>query len=86
MEYQLTFRLPADLERALSREARARGVTRAELVREAVAAYLATGGPAATADVAAARLAPFLGAVRLDRAAVERDALTRRIREQNWRR
>jgi hypothetical protein len=41
----LTLRLPADVARALARWARSRGVPKSQLVREAVARYLA---PSAT--------------------------------------
>jgi len=85
MDEQLTFRLPPELAKLLARKARERRVSRAMLVREAIAAYL-TGSAAAPNPVdPAARLAPFLGALRLDRARIERDALASRIREQNWR-
>lgn len=41
----LTLRLPAALARALARSARARGVPKSHLAREAVARYLAPAGP-----------------------------------------
>jgi hypothetical protein len=56
----LTLRLPADLARALSRWARTRGLAKSQVVRDAVAAYLAGGAPAAgtaRAVVTAAELA-----------------------------
>jgi hypothetical protein len=41
----LTLRLPADLARALARWARARGLPKSEVAREAVARYLAPVEP-----------------------------------------
>jgi Arc/MetJ-type ribon-helix-helix transcriptional regulator len=81
---QLTLRLPADLARALRRLARERKITRSSVVREAVQAYLAAE-KTPDADVAWRQVAPLVGSVRLDRAAVEQDALARRIRDHNWR-
>jgi hypothetical protein len=84
MDAQITLRLPRELARALARRARERGVPKSRLVREALESYLAAETD--TAPVAGAeRIAPFLGAVRLDLAAVEADDLGRRIRRQNWR-
>ena len=40
MEDQLTFRIPRTLARALARKAKARGVPRSQLVREAVTRYM----------------------------------------------
>ncbi|HEX9581649.1 MAG TPA: CopG family transcriptional regulator [Gemmatimonadales bacterium] len=85
MENQVTFRLPREVARALTRCARERGVPKSLLVREALAAYLATPGAAAGAGDARARITPFLGVVALDRSGLEREALARRIREHNWR-
>ena len=85
MRDQITFRLPRDVARSLARRARERGVPKSQLVREAIERYLA--GPTAAAGATATweRLAAFVGAVELDPAAAEHDALTRRIREHNWR-
>lgn len=55
------------------------------LVREALEAYLGASGPAAHAGDPMRRIAPFVGAVTLDRAAIERDAIARQIRRRNWR-
>ncbi|HEU4989477.1 MAG TPA: CopG family transcriptional regulator [Gemmatimonadaceae bacterium] len=65
----LTLRLPADLAALLDRRARERDTGRSQLVREAVAGYLA--GPSAAAPVATTRsgreLAARWGAIpRLD--------------------
>jgi hypothetical protein len=81
---QLTLRLPRELSRALDRRARERGVPKSQLVREALQAYLA-GAP--TEDPAAAwrRVAPMVGSLSLDAAAIERDALATQVRAHNWR-
>ena len=53
-----------------------------------LAAYLSVD-PVGTASRSAAavheRIAPFLGALQLDRKAAERDELARRLRRHNWR-
>ena len=46
----LTLRLPRELARALARWARARGVPRSQVVREAVSRYLGTGMAAAAPE------------------------------------
>jgi predicted transcriptional regulator len=46
MKDYLTLRLPAELARALTRWARARGRSKSAIVREAVARYLAPAAPA----------------------------------------
>ena len=76
MDGQLSLRLPADLARRLGQRARARGIKRSVIVREALEAFLAA---------VPARLAPLVGAVKLNRAAIERDALARQLRDHNWR-
>jgi predicted DNA-binding protein len=50
-ESHLTLRLPADLAKALLRKARALGVPKSQMVREAVAVYLEPVAAAATAEV-----------------------------------
>ncbi len=84
MDDQITLRIPRALARTLVREARARGVPKSLLVREALAAYL-THGEAASAGDAPASSASFIGTVTLDHDALERDALARQIRRHNWR-
>ena len=85
MNGQLTLRLPAALARQLDQRARAAGVKRSQLVREAIAAYLRTDAEPRTAPAVREQVAPFLGALQLDRKAAERDELTRRLRRHNWR-
>lgn len=81
---QLTLRLPHELLRDIDRRARALGVPKAQVVREALAAYLAA--PAAP-DPAAPLLAVsgLVGSLALDPEANERDEITARIRRHNWR-
>lgn len=81
---QITLRLPRALSRALGRRARERGVPKSQLAREALEAYLA-GRPEDEPGAAWGRIAPLVGSLRLDRAAVERDALARQLRAHNWR-
>jgi len=85
MDDQITLRIPRDLARALARQARRRGVPKSHLVREALRGYLAGGSVEREPRGTAEQIAPFLGSLTLDRAAIERDALARRIRDQNWR-
>ncbi|GIW51514.1 MAG: hypothetical protein KatS3mg081_0869 [Gemmatimonadales bacterium] len=85
MSHQITFRLPAKLARALKRRARARGVPASQLVREALSRYLAEEREPLEGEGAWRRVAPLVGAVEIDRAALEADELGRRIREHNWR-
>jgi predicted transcriptional regulator len=85
MEDQVTFRLPREVARALARRAQERRVPKSLLVREALEAYLGTAGTGAGAVDPRQRIAPFVGAVTLDRAAIERDAIARQIRRRNWR-
>lgn len=84
MEDQITLRISREMSRALTRRARELGVPKSRLVREAIANYL-VGESAPTTPPVAERPAPFLGTVRLDRGAIEQDAITQRVRRQNWR-
>jgi hypothetical protein len=56
-ESHLTVRVSAELARALDRWARERGLARAHLVREAVAAYLRSPAPRPAETVTASDLA-----------------------------
>jgi predicted transcriptional regulator len=85
MENQLTFRLPREIARALARRAQERRVPKSLVVREALEAYLGTSGAGAEGVDARRRIAAFVGAVALDRAAIDRDAIARQIRRRNWR-
>ena len=81
---QLTLRLPRELQRVLARHARARGVPKSQLVREALQAYLAQG-PEAGVDSLWQRVTPLVGSLALDAAAIERDSIAARLRAHNWR-
>jgi hypothetical protein len=85
MDDQLTLRLPGDLARRLDSRAREAGVKRSAVVREALIAFLGPDGAPGKPLAVRERLAPFIGAIRLDRPALERDALARQLREHNWR-
>jgi predicted DNA-binding protein len=85
MADQTSFRLPTPLARALSRAARARGVPKSQLVREALEQYLAQEEPARAAASVKERSAPYIGSVRLDAAALAADPAARMIRQRNWR-
>ena len=81
---QLTLRLPHELLRDIDRRARALGVTKAQVVREALAAYLAAP---AEADPAAPlqAVSALIGSLALDRQAIERNEIAARVRRHNWR-
>ncbi|GBD31166.1 hypothetical protein HRbin33_00114 [bacterium HR33] len=85
VSHQITLRLPAKLARALRRRARARGVPASQVVREALSRYLAEEREPVEGEGAWERVAPLVGAVEIDRAALEADEMRRRIREHNWR-
>ncbi|MGE0556266.1 MAG: CopG family transcriptional regulator [Gemmatimonadales bacterium] len=86
MEQQTTFRLPQDLARLLGARARARGVSKSQMVREALERYLGTsaesGAPGRVAESVAAE---YLGSLRLDSSAAGQDPFASMIRERNWR-
>src|ERR1044071_7386076 len=62
----LTLRLPAELARMLARKARALGVPRSQMVREAVARYLAGPERTPVTDMQATRLTARALAARWD--------------------
>jgi metal-responsive CopG/Arc/MetJ family transcriptional regulator len=81
---QITLRIPKELARVLSRKAKARGVPKSQLVREAVQKYVAE--PEQESDEAFwARARPFIGSVHGDHEAMMADPLARQIYEHNWR-
>ncbi|MBI4543335.1 MAG: ribbon-helix-helix protein, CopG family [Gemmatimonadetes bacterium] len=85
MDDQLTLRIPRDLARALSRQARERAVPKSQVVREALAGYLGLSEAAAPAASVWERVRHLVGSVQLDAARIEADELSRRIRAHNWR-
>ena len=85
MADQTSFRLPTALARALDRAARARGVPKSQLVREALELYLATNVPARSPTAVKERSARYIGAVRLDASGIDADQSARMIRHRNWR-
>lgn len=81
---QLTLRLPHALLRDIDHRARALGVPKAQVVREALAAYLAA--PAEPDPAASMRVVSGLvGSLALDPEAMERDEIAARVRRHNWR-
>lgn len=84
---QTSFRLPAELLRQLARTAKARGVSKSQVVREALERYLSYGsGQEPRAQLAVReRTASYIGMVRLPTADETDDPIAVRIREQNWR-
>ena len=85
MADQTSFRLPTPLARALTRAARARGVPKSQLVREALERYLADEGPARPPASVKERSAAYIGSVKLDSRALSADSTARMIRQRNWR-
>jgi predicted transcriptional regulator len=84
MDSQITLRLPRALDRALAREARARGLKKSHVVREAVVQYLARSATP-TAEEIYERTKHYIGSLELDREAVMKDLIARQIYEHNWR-
>lgn len=84
MDTQLTLRLPKELGRRLNRQAKARGVKKSQLVREAVAAWLDSAeGP--TAEEMWERAKPFIGVLSGNREAMMADPIARQMYERNFR-
>lgn len=81
---QLTLRLPRDLQRALARRARERGVPKSQVVREALQAYLAAP-PETEPGSAWTRVASMVGGLALDPGALAADPITAQLRAHNWR-
>jgi len=85
MDAQVTLRLPKEMDRALAKAAKARGLKKSHLVREAVAAYLARDEQGAEQEHLRAVLREFAGSVSLDHEEVMKDPIARHIYEMNWR-
>lgn len=84
MDSQITLRLPRELDRALNKRAKARGVPKSQLVREAVARYIAE--PEAMSEEEFQRIAEsFVGCLELDHEAMMADPIARQIYEHNTR-
>lgn len=82
---QMTLRMPPELARRLAARARAAGVKRSQVVREALGAFLAVAPEPPRATSVRERLGSYIGAVSLDHAAAEYDELAQRLRAHNWR-
>ena len=85
MDDQITLRIPRDLARALARRARARGVPKSQVVREALLGYLTAANAEPEPGETWRRIAHFMGSLQLDHGAIEDDPLARQIRDHNWR-
>ena len=84
MDSQITLRLPKELAKALAQRAKAQGVPKSQLVREAVMRYVAE--PERESDEAFfARNQHFIGCVRGDHEAAMQDELYRQIYTNNFR-
>ncbi len=84
MESQLTLRLPRELARELARAAKARGLKKSQVVREAVAEYLERQRRE-TSEQIWERVKHFAGSVPGDFEAMMRDPIARQIYEHNFR-
>jgi metal-responsive CopG/Arc/MetJ family transcriptional regulator len=84
MESQLTLRLPRDLARELARAAKARGLKKSQVVREAVAEYLARRQEE-TPEQRWERVKHFVGSVELDYEKLMADPIARQMYEHNFR-
>lgn len=84
MDSQITLRLSKELARALAKRAKARGVPKSQLVREAVQKYLAE--PEQESDEAFwERNKHFIGSVQGDHEAMMADPIARQMYEHNFR-
>ncbi len=85
METQTTFRLPNPLARLLAQRAKERGVSKSQLVREALEGYLQPGPSADQSMVVRERGASYLGSLSLNAPSGATDSFAAMIRERNWR-
>ena len=85
MDSQLTLRIPSALARRLTAHAKATGVKRSQVVREALQAFLEFPPDRPRTSSVRERIGSYIGAVSLDRPSAERDDLARRLRSHNWR-
>ena len=85
MDAQVTLRVPAELARRLAARAKATGLKRSHVVREALQAFLQSPPDVPRSTTVRERIGSYVGAVSLDGPSVERDELARRLRSHNWR-
>ncbi|HEX6316817.1 MAG TPA: ribbon-helix-helix protein, CopG family [Gemmatimonadaceae bacterium] len=85
MAGQTSFRLPREMLRELGRVARARGVPKSQLVREALEQYLARptaeGSPGLSIRD---RSAPYIASINLSGPG-DAESIADRVRRRNWR-
>jgi len=84
MDSQITLRLPKDLAKALAQRAKAQGVPKSQLVREAVMKYVAEPEPESD-EAFFARNRHFIGSLSLDHDAMMADPIARQMYEHNFR-
>ena len=86
MDQQTSFRLPREMLRELERLAKARGVPKSQLVREALERYLAGPAPGAESPALSVqdRSAPYIGCINLSGPG-DAEAIADRVRRRNWR-
>jgi hypothetical protein len=85
MAEQTSFRLPLETLRELGRVAKARGVPKSQLVREALELYLAKPAPAESAGLSVQdRSAPYIGSINLSGPG-DAEGIADRVRRRNWR-
>lgn len=84
MDNQITLRLPTELTRRLNRQARARGVKKSQIVREAVLRYLDQAEGESPDDLWN-RVQPLIGSLAGATRALKRDPLAWQIYQHNVR-
>ena len=85
MADQTSLRLPAEMLQELERVARERGVSRSQLVREALELYLSAPPVVEPAVLTVRdRSAPFIGSIDLTGPG-DAESIADRVRRRNWR-
>jgi predicted transcriptional regulator len=84
MDDQTSFRLPREMLQELAQQAKARGIPRSQLVREALEIYLATPAAESPALTVRDRSAPYIGRVDLSGPG-DAESIADRVRRRNWR-
>ena len=84
MDQQTTFRLPKEMLRELARVAEDRGISKSQLVREALEVFLAEPLRKTPVLTVRDRSAPFIGAVDLTGPG-DSESVADRVRRRNWR-
>lgn len=85
MDEQITLRLSRDLARALAKAARTRRVPKSQVVREALARYVAEPPEPENAAAIWERVKHYVGSAPLDHDAIMADPVASEIYRRNWR-